>query len=141
MNRCVIDASVVAASLLQEELEEYSSALLASRRVQMAPAIIFAEIGNVLWKRFRRQEINEVEAGTLLAEFFRLPLRITPSEKLIESALQIAMQYDRTAYDSLYVALAVETESTMVTADKRLVNALAGSPLEKYVQWLGDLKS
>ena len=140
MNRCVIDASVVAASLLQEELEEYSSALLASNRVQMAPAIIFAEIGNVLWKRFRRQEINEVEASTLLAEFFRLPLRITPSEKLIESALQIAMQYDRSVYDSLYVALAVETDSTMVTTDKRLVNSLAGSPLEKYVEWIGNVR-
>jgi len=140
MNRCVIDASVVAASILQEELEEYSSALLASGSVQMAPAIIFAEVGNVLWKRFRRKEINEVEAGTLLAGFFRLPLRITPSEKLIESALQIAMQYDRTAYDSLYVALAVKTDSTMITADKRLVNALAGCPLEKYVMWLGDIQ-
>jgi len=140
MKRCVVDASVIAASIFQEELEEYASALLASECVQMAPAIIFAEVGNVIWKRFRRQEINEVEAGKILTGFFRLPLKITASEKLIESALQIAMQYDRTAYDSLYVALAAKTEATMVTADKRLVNALAGSPLEKYVQWLGDVK-
>jgi len=82
-----------------------------------------------------------VEASTLLADFVRLPLQITPSEKLIQSALQIAMQYDRTVYDSLYVALAVKTGSTMITADKRLINALADSPLEKYVKWLGDVKS
>ncbi len=140
MKGAVIDASVIAASLLQEELEGYATALLASNRVQMAPAIIFPEFGNVLWKRFRRQEINEVEAEKLLAVFSRLPLRITASEKLIESALQIAVQYDRTVYDSLYVALAVKTDSVMVTADKRLVNALGGGPLEKYVRWLGEMK-
>jgi len=140
MKRCVIDASVIASSIFQEELEEYSSALLASDRVQMAPAIVIAEVGNVLWKRFCRQDINEIEAGKLLAGFLRLPLRITPSENLIESALQIAIQFDRTTYDSLYVALAIKTDSTMVTADKRLVNALAGSPLEKYVKWLGTVE-
>ncbi len=140
MKQCVIDASVVAASLLLEEFEEDASALLASSRVQMAPAIIFAEVGNVIWKRFRRQEIHEVEARKLLNVFSRLPIEITPSEKLIESALQIAMQYDRSVYDSLYVALAVKSDAVMVTADKRLVNSLVGSPLEKYVLWLGDVK-
>ncbi len=139
MKRCVLDASVIAASIFQEELKNHASALLASDCVQMAPAIIIAEVGNVIWKRFRRQEIHEVEAGKIMAGFLRLPLEMTASEKLIESALQIAMQYDRTAYDSLYVALAVKTGSTMITADKRLVNALAGSPLEKYVKWLGNL--
>jgi len=140
MKRCVIDASLIAASMFQEEFEEPASALLASNCIQVAPAIIFAEVGNVIWKRFRLKEINEIEAGKLLAGFFRLPLRITPSEKLIKSSLQIAMQYDRTAYDSLYVALAVKTDAMMVTTDKRLVNALAGSPLEKYVRWLGEVK-
>ena len=140
MKRCVIDASVIAASIFQEELEKCSSALLASDHVQMAPAIIIAEVGDVIWKRFRRQEIREEEADTILTGFFRLPLKITASEKLIESALRIAMQYDRTVYDSLYVALALKTDSTVVTADKRLINALAGSPLEKYVKWLGDVQ-
>jgi predicted nucleic acid-binding protein len=140
MKRCVIDASLIAAAMFQEEFEEPASALLASNRIQVAPAIIFAEVCNVIWKRFRRKEISEVEAGKLLAGFLHLPLRITSSEKLIESALQIAMQYDRTAYDSLYIALAVKTDAVMVTADKRLVKALAGGPLEKYVRWLGEVK-
>jgi len=140
MNRCVIDASLIAASMFQEKLAKHASVLLASNRVQLAPAIIFAEVGNVIWKRFRSQEVDEIEASKLLAGLFRLPLRITPSEILMESAMQIAMQYDRTAYDSLYLALAIQTDSRMVTTDKRLVNALAGSPLEKYVLWLGEVK-
>ena len=50
------------------------------------------------------------------------------------------MRSDRTVYDGLYVALAVKTDSVLVTVDKRLINALAGSPLEKYVEWLGDVQ-
>lgn len=140
MKRCIIDASVIATAFFQEEFEELSWTLLASDCSLLAPEMIIAEVGNVIWKRFRRGEISEEEAGQLLADFLRLPLRITPSESLIESALQIAMRANRTAYDSLYVALAVKTESVMVTADKRLINALAGSPLEKYVKWLGDVQ-
>lgn len=140
MNRCILDASVIAAAFFREELEEHASVLLASDCSQMAPGIVISEVGNVIWKRFRRGEISEEEAGQLLADFLRLPLQITPSEDLIESALLIAMRSDRTVYDSLYIALAVKTESVMVTADKRLINVLAGSPLEKYVEWLGDVQ-
>lgn len=140
MKQCIIDASVLAAAFFQEEFEEPSWALLASDSSLLAPEIIVAEVGNVIWKRFRTREINEEEAGQLLTDFLRLPLRITPSKNLLEPALQIAMRADRTVYDSLYIALAEETKSVMVTADKRLVNALAGGPLEKYVEWIGDVR-
>jgi predicted nucleic acid-binding protein len=54
---------------------------------------------------------------------------------LIEAAIQIARAYHRTVYDCIYVALAVETRSEMVTADERLANSLPGLP----VVWLGLL--
>jgi len=140
MNRCILDASVIAAAFFKEQFQEHASTLLASDCSPMAPGIIISEVGNVIWKRFRRGEIDEEEADQLLVDFLRVPLQITPSEDLIESALPIAMRTDRTVYDSLYVALAVKTESVMITADKRLINALAGSSLEKYVQWLGNVQ-
>ena len=140
MNRCVLDASVIATAFFNEEFEEHATALLASDCSHLAPELIVSEVGNVIWKRFRRGEISEAEADQLLVDFLRLPLQMTTSEDLIESALQIAMRTDRTVYDSLYVALAVKSDSTMVTADKRLINALAGGPLEKYVVRLGTVQ-
>ena len=67
----------------------------------------------------------------------RLPLEITPSEQLVGPALELAMRTGRTAYDCLYVALAVQIKTTMVTNDRRLVNALARGPLKDHVAWLG----
>ena len=48
--------------------------------------------------------------------------------------LEIAVDFDRTFYDSTYVALAVATGTELITADERLVNAL-GSRFP--VRWLG----
>jgi predicted nucleic acid-binding protein len=36
------------------------------------------------------------------------------------------------------LALAVKTRSVLVSADKRLVNALARTPLAKNISWIGD---
>jgi predicted nucleic acid-binding protein len=45
------------------------------------------------------------------------------------------VDWDRSFYDSLYVALALATKTELITADERLVNAL-GSRFP--VRWLGS---
>jgi predicted nucleic acid-binding protein len=58
---------------------------------------------------------------------------------LAPEALDLAIRFDRSVYDCLYLALAVRTKSVMVTADHRLANALAGGPLGKHVAWIGGV--
>ena len=48
-----------------------------------------------------------------------------PSHSLLEGAFAIANAFDRTIYDSLYVAAAVRLNCPLVTADDRLATALA----------------
>ena len=134
----VIDASVIAAAFFQEQFAQAAVALLASDRPLHAPDLVIAEIANVIWKRHRRDEIDNTEAAELLADFRTLPLCITSSSELIEPALELALRTGRTVYDCLYLALAVRTKSIMATADKRLVNALLNTPLEKHIVWIGD---
>jgi predicted nucleic acid-binding protein len=55
---------------------------------------------------------------------------------LLEEAFSIALTFDRTVYDSLYVALAVRLKADLVTADERLANALAA---HLPVKWLGAM--
>jgi predicted nucleic acid-binding protein len=43
---------------------------------------------------------------------------------LVEEALTLAMQHDRSVYDVLYLVLALREEVPLITADERFVNAL-----------------
>jgi len=57
-----------------------------------------------------------------------------PSRAVLPEALKIASEFERSVYDSTYIALAVATGSELITADERLVNAL-GSRFP--IRWLG----
>jgi predicted nucleic acid-binding protein len=140
---CVVDASVAAKWLLPavgEGLLDQANDL-AARHVKrelrlLAPDLIGAEIGNVLWKAVRGKRISRVEADNSLRHFTDLAIHLLPAAGLLVQTLQIAVTCDRTFYDSLYVALAVTTNTELITADERLVNAL-GSRFP--VRWLGAL--
>ncbi|MBI2195043.1 MAG: type II toxin-antitoxin system VapC family toxin [Planctomycetes bacterium] len=138
MNVIVVDASVVAAAFLIEPYHETARGILTSGRTLCAPDSLAAEVGNVIWRRSTRRELSDKEAECLLADILRLPIHYTPSAALAGVALPMAIRTGRTVYDCLYVALAVEQGSVMVTGDQRLVSALAGTPLAAYVEWIGQ---
>ena len=65
-------------------------------------------------------------------------LVVHPSAPLLEAALDIALRIGRTVYDSLYMALAVQLDCRLVTADEKLYNALKNEPLGTRILWLED---
>jgi len=140
MKNCIVDASVVAGAFFREDTSPMAQTLLTSGCELHAPDLIYAEVANVIWKRHARNEIDETESLALLSDILILPVQITPSRQLVEPALKLALRTNRTVYDCLYLALAVQTKSTMVTGDKRFVNALIDTPLEKYVSWIGHIR-
>ncbi|HUU43271.1 MAG TPA: type II toxin-antitoxin system VapC family toxin, partial [Planctomycetota bacterium] len=107
MKAYVIDASVAAAAFFQETHAASAQALLAEDRPLYAPDLISAEFANVVWKRHKLGEITGDQAVQLLADFLRLPIEITPSGELAETAFQLAINTGRTMYDCLYLALSV----------------------------------
>jgi predicted nucleic acid-binding protein len=138
---CVVDANIAAKWLLPaagEGLLDQANRLVAQhvrRELQLlAPDLIEAEIGTVLWKAVRRHRINQAEAENSLRRFAALAIQLVPTSDLLGQALQIAVACDRSFYDSLYVALALATKAELITADERMVNAL-GSRFP--VRWLG----
>ncbi len=141
MTTCVVDASVAAKWLLPAAGEglldqaNHLAVLHARRDLQLlAPDLIEAEVGNVLWKAVRRNRISRAEAENSLRRFSEIAIQVVPTSDLLSQALQIAVACDRSFYDSLYVALALATKTDLITADERLVNAL-GSRFP--VRWLG----
>jgi predicted nucleic acid-binding protein len=141
LTACVVDACVAAKWVLPaagEGLLEEANHLI-ERHVRrdlqlLAPTLIEAEIGNVLWKAVRRKRISRADAANSLRRFTELGIQAVPTSDLLDRTLQIAVDCDRSFYDSLYVALALATKTELITADERLVNAL-GSRFP--VRWLG----
>ena len=96
------------------------------------------EVASVLWKVARRGSLTAEEAERMISDAAAFPVEIIDSGTLLTEALRIATATDRTVYDSLYVALAVRQDAVMVTADERLVNALANTKWADAVQRLTD---
>jgi predicted nucleic acid-binding protein len=121
----------------EEEHSKAAEQCVARADELLAPDLLWAETANVIWKRQRHGDLTADAAADLLRHILALPVAIHPSADLVPDALDLAMRLERTVYDCLYLALAVRTASIMVTGDLRLVNALAGGPLEKYIAWIG----
>jgi predicted nucleic acid-binding protein len=100
----------------------------------VVPDIFWAELGNVLWKAVRRGRCTQETAESALSAMRERAVPTVSSAQLVNSALAIACAFDRTLYDCLYVALAVQSKGHFVTADQRLANALAA---HLPVKWLG----
>jgi predicted nucleic acid-binding protein len=105
-----------------------------------APAFFFdLEIANILWKKVRRTEITRADADLILAQLPALPITRHPEGPVLAAAFDLADRTDRTVYDCLYLALAVQLGGRMVTADQRLHNSLAATPWSSHVCWVGDV--
>lgn len=143
MSLFVLDASVAAkwflpaaGETLRDEalrlLQRYTNGQLRF----VVPDLFWAEFANILWKAVRQGRWTKASADTAIAAMTDRNLPTVPSVTLIEQAFTIATAFDRTVYDSLYVALAVNSKAQLVTADERLARALAA---HLPVKWLGSV--
>jgi predicted nucleic acid-binding protein len=137
----VLDASVAmkwAIPLSNEALTQQALELLegyASGEFDfIVPDVFWAEVGNVLWKGVRQRRWSRSVAETVAAEMRARNFSTISSMTLLPEALRIALAHDRSLYDCLYVALAIQSRTEMITADERLANALAA---HLPVKWLG----
>jgi predicted nucleic acid-binding protein len=138
LTRLIVDASVAIKWVVPEEHSTAAYSLLREGSDLRSPDLLWAEAGNILWKKWRRKELTSQEAGEILTDLRQYPLRILPTEPLCDLAWNIAQRFDRSFYDSLYLALAVSDSCPLVTADRRLYNALRTTPDFELV-WIGDV--
>ena len=127
----VIDASVAAKWIKPEVHSEYAAHVL------QGPYTLFAP--DLLWKSVQRQEIAPGEAQEGLRVLLRYPITIVPGQSLITTALDIALHYQQTVYDALYVAMATSRDCQLVTADRALHSGLKNTPLQDHILWIEDV--
>jgi predicted nucleic acid-binding protein len=137
----VIDASVAVKWYIPEPFSEqavyYLELLKAGQAKLLAPELIVAEMGNVLWKKEVSGELARGEVqliGETLANSF--PAELTGNQLLLPAALELALDLKLSLYDCLYLALAIVKKAQLVTADKKLAR-LAGAVLQGDVVTIG----
>jgi len=139
--RLIVDASVIIASLLPDEpyrdaaLNVLTQFLSDGLELITVPLLRY-EVANAVWKAIKNGRVKLGDAEEALKEFeaFNIP----ECEVSSTEALKLAHAYDRSAYDSAYLALAQAEQAPLITADKRLYNALK----DRFSQllWIEDFE-
>ncbi|MBK9943326.1 MAG: type II toxin-antitoxin system VapC family toxin [Kouleothrix sp.] len=139
MSQLVVDSSVVIKWFVVEPYTTEARRILADYQAGaltlLAPDLVYAEIGNILWKKHVLQGMAAADAQLVLDTFRTLPLIVTPTAVLLERAYRLAVLHRRTVYDMLYVALSAQAACPFVSADEKLVNAIQAA-LPSTI-WLG----
>jgi predicted nucleic acid-binding protein len=137
----VIDASVVIKFYIPEILSDMAEEVLTRAKEGKlflhAPDLVYPEIGNILWKKQRRGELTSEELDEIVDAVIALPIRIEPSRSVMPLAVSIAGQSNITVYDAMYLAIAKIYRIRMITADRKLVNALGKTEFKDDITWLG----
>jgi predicted nucleic acid-binding protein len=117
----VLDASIAVKCLVDEADSELARSAVAGRTDWIAPDLIFLEIASVALKTMRRGLIERAQAEALVVRLPHLLVETAPSESLASAAFRLAADHGFSAYDAAYLALAESRGTTMLTADRKLV--------------------
>lgn len=142
MKRHVVDASVAVKWYIPEPLAGQAATYLEKFRqgqaVLIAPELITAEIGNVLWKKQRSGELTREEVRVIINLISHsFPAKLSGTSELLPAAMEIAITFGLTVYDSLYMAQAAIKEAVLVTADRKLARYAENFLKSGQVELLG----
>jgi predicted nucleic acid-binding protein len=135
VNEFVLDASAVLAWVLDEDREiadQVDTALNApAESTRRVPAIFVAEVANALRTAVRRARLTAAQAQQAARIVDALALQIDSGAQVTGALLSIAIAHDLTAYDALYLELAMRSGARLVTQDAALRAAAirAGVPV------------
>ncbi|HVQ90001.1 MAG TPA: type II toxin-antitoxin system VapC family toxin [Mycobacteriales bacterium] len=114
---CVIDAGALF-ELLLRGLRAGAVERAVDGRDLVAPAVIDAEIMAALRGLERSHSLSAARAGAALEDLRRSPVRRFPLAPLLDRAWSFRDKL--TAYEALYVALAIDLDCPLVTTDDRI---------------------
>lgn len=119
--RIVVDVSAVAGLVLPDEaLGNLTTALAGAEAV--APRLLRAEIRNLLLMAERRRRIGsgDLEQALAILDAVGVEYDAEPSS---DRTLQLARRHNLTAYDALYLELALRLGAPLASSDRALARA------------------
>ena len=130
----IIDTMVFAYALLRVEgFSEQALEVLATADLIEVPDSFRAELVNVVWKWLKTKGLSLDLGLEVLQDAEGLIDRVIPTERLWERALELAVQYNHSAYDTLFIAAAELGETRVVTFNKKLLRIFPGLTVDASV--------
>jgi len=141
---CVLDASVVVSLYVSQPWSDralaFVEAAVRSGARLSAPDALYYETAGAL-RKYALARGRGASDATLadLATLVDLPIETTSCRDLTLEAADISQRHVVSAYDAFYLALSARLGVPLVTADERLVGAVAGKGFD--MRHIADVES
>jgi len=132
MIRRVVDASVAVAWYLPESFSaparRWQNRMLEGTAELLVPSLHYWEFANVLCTRARRGELDAAAASEIYFLHLDAPLSLVEPDR--GSVLDIALKYEATAYDAVYLSLCISNGIPFLTGER---------PTRPWIRKIGKL--
>lgn len=124
----MLDASVTLAWAFEDEADEYSDSVLGALTESEAvvPGLWSLEVANVLAVGERRGRLRPADSARFVALLESLPIRVEPAPESMGEIVALARESGTSAYDAVYLALAMRRGLPLATRDTALREAASG---------------
>lgn len=129
--KAVLDANVFVRSAVDHETSarQWLDAVENEELDGHVPELVYVEVASSLLKYVRANAMTAAQAIAALETVAALPLRSHRLRELAPGALALAASSGLSAYDCCYAVLSRSTDAPLVTADRRLADAVPGAEL------------
>jgi predicted nucleic acid-binding protein len=129
MSGYVVDASVAVKWLVRETFSDEAVCLLQNSATLIAPDLLFTEASNALWALCRRGDIGREDVAEAVDVLRAAPVTVPVTlRQLAAPAARLAIDLDHPVYDCVYLALAMQANHPVVTADRRFHSTVRAHP-------------
>ncbi len=136
----IVDASVILRAFFPDEDQTQAQALIrdhVSGQLRLvAPTLLLYEVTNAVLQAVRRGRVAGEQGEAILTSFEGLGIKMEPVTW--QQMLPLARRFDRSAYDTAYLALAEARGEHLITGDLRLYHAVRDHL--DWVMWIGDYR-
>ena len=119
----VIDSSAFLKYLIKEEGYQKVRPWLQPENKPYSVSLLPSETGNVLWKYQRKGIITSDQATTVYTKVLDIckqnVITIEPNELYGPKALHLAIEFEHSFYDHLFVSQAIAKDEPLITSDER----------------------
>lgn len=123
----VVDSSVLFALFFSEEYSEWSEETIKEYDELHVPELVFLETSNAAWKRitiFKQPSDIVLKNLKLLHKFISDTCIVHRDINYLQRTIELSIRLGVTIYDSLFLAIAEEYKTRVLTIDKKLVETL-----------------